>query len=215
MEMKITKVKDFEVTGSGSAPQWKSAEWQTLKLVSKLKSPYSTRAKVVYSEKGIYFLFDNEDRKLTCTMFRDCQDIYQEDVVEVFLWTDEGKDLYFEYELSPLAIELPIVVPNHKGAFMGWRPWHYEGDRVTRRATSVRGGPREPMAGCEAWMAEFFIPFALLRGLGNTPPKAGTRWRGNLYRIDYDAGKAAQWAWCEASGTNFHNFHHFGTLVFE
>jgi hypothetical protein len=214
MNMTLAKVDDFEVTGDGKAAQWKKAEWQPLKLVGKAKTGYATKAKVVSSEKGIYFLFDSEDKKLTCSMFQDCQDIYREDVIEVFLWPNEEQDLYFEYEISPMAVELPILVPNYKGGFMGWRPWHYEGDRMTRRATSVRGGPRSPMAAVRGWMAEFFIPFALLRGLGNTPPKPGASWRANLYRIDYDSGEATQWAWCEDTGTNFHDFRKFGTMVF-
>jgi len=214
MEMTIAKADDFEVTGDGTAVAWKRAEWQKLNLVGKTKTGYATRGKVLYSETGLYFLFDNEDRKLTCTMFQDCQDIYREDVIEVFLWPDERQELYFEYEISPLAVELPILVPNHKGEFMGWRPWHYEGLRQTRRATSVRGGPRTPMATVEGWMAEFFIPFALLRGLGNTPPTPGVRWRANLYRIDYDGGSAVQWAWCGKTGVNFHDFRNFGTIVF-
>ena len=214
MELTIAKVDDFEVTGNGEAGQWSKAEWQALKLVGKAKTGYATRGKLLYSDKGIYFLFDSEDKKLTCTMFQDYQDIYREDVIEVFLWPNEAQDLYFEYEISPMGVELPILVPNHKGGFMGWRPWHYEGERQTRRATFVRGGPRSPMAAVEGWMAEFFIPFALLRGLGNTPPAKGSSWRANLYRIDYDSGEATQWAWCEKTGANFHDFRNFGALRF-
>jgi hypothetical protein len=70
------------------------------------------------------------------------------------------------------------------------------------------------MAPVEGWMAEFFIPFALLRGLGNVPPKPGTAWRGNIYRIDYDAAPPSHWAWSPITGPSFHNFREFGTLVF-
>ena len=122
MEVKVARVTDFDVTGEGRAPQWSQAEWLTLGIVSKARNSYATRVKVAYSETGVYLLFDCEDRKLTCTMLQDFQDIYREDVVEVFLWPDPAQDLYFEYELSPLGIELPILVPNHKGTFMGWRP---------------------------------------------------------------------------------------------
>ena len=31
-------------------------------------------------------------------------------------------------------------MPNLDGKFLGWRPWHYEGDRKTRKATSAVGG---------------------------------------------------------------------------
>jgi hypothetical protein len=40
------------------------------------------------------------------------------------------------------------------------------------------------------------------------------RWRANLYRIDYDADRPSQWAWCTRTGGNFHDFRRFGTLRF-
>ena len=57
-------------------------------------------------------------------------DLWTEDVVEIFFWPDEEMPVYFEYELSPRNYELPILVPNKAGSFLGWRPWKYEGERA-------------------------------------------------------------------------------------
>ena len=84
---------------------------------------------------------DGTDRKLTATMNEDFMDLWNEDVFEVFLWTDERHPIYFEYEISPLNQELPILIPNFGGQFLGWRPWHYEKDRLITKATSVTGRP--------------------------------------------------------------------------
>jgi hypothetical protein len=215
MEMTVKKIdSDFEVTGDGSAPAWNQTEWQPLSRVNG-ETTYQSRIKVLYSDTGIYFLADCEDNKLTCTMTEDFDNIFKEDVIEVFLWTLQDENLYFEYEISPLEVELPILVANHEPTgFQGWRPWHYEGNRKTRKATSVRGGKKESMAEVDGWSAEFFIPFALLKGVGNVPPESGTIWRANMYRIDYDSG-TTQWAWETDAGSNFHNFREFGTFVFE
>jgi hypothetical protein len=134
--------------------------------------------------------------------------------VEIFLWPDESHPLYFEYEISPLGVELPILVPNRDGKFFGWRPWHYGDERLVRRATSVRGGEKLPLARIEEWTAEFFIPFALLIAVIPGIPKPGCRWRANMYRIDYDDGQPSHWAWCPDTRTTFHDFRHFGTFLF-
>lgn len=210
----VRRTADFAVSGDGAAAEWAKADWLPLTPVSG-SSAYGSRAKMLYSDTGMYFLFDCEDRRLTCTMTEDGDDIYEEDVVEVFLWPDARQVLYFEYEISPLGVELPLLIPNQGGVFMGWRPWHYEGARKVRRATAVRGGPKAPMAAVEGWSAEFFVPFALLRGLGSVPPARGVLWHGNLYRIDYDESPATHWAWSAASGPNFHNYRGFGTLRFD
>lgn len=212
--LEVSSTKDFDVTGLGDAPEWGSVQWQPLKRVGVGKSEYKTRAKVLYSRKGMYFLVECEDRQLSCTLTEPFSDIYTEDVVEVFLWPDESQNLYFEYEVSPLGVELPIMVANNDGRFFGWLPWHFEGSRRTVAKTHILGGPKESMAKVDGWITEFFIPFDLLTGLANTPPSTGTCWRANIYRIDYDAAPSSQWSWCERTGGDFHDLHNFGVFVF-
>ena len=211
----IAKVKDFKVTGDGKADAWNNASWQRLARLGEGPLRYSTKAKVLYSDKGIYFLFKCADRKLTCNLARDFDDLYKQDVVEVFLWPNTRQNLYFEYEVSPLGRQLPILVPNNRGIFFGWRPWHFNGDRRTKVKTSVLGGKKAAMARVTGWLAEFFIPFSLLKGLGNVPPSEGTTWRANMYRIDYDRQTRSLWAWSSVSGNTFHDFHNFGAFKFE
>jgi hypothetical protein len=210
----VGRTEDFEVTGNGSSAAWAKAEWTALHRRQPDGHPYESRFKILYSKTGIYILFDGTDRKLTTTGRGDFEDLWVEDVYEAFFWTDESEPVYFEYEISPLGHELPILVPNAGGAFMGWRPWHYEGDRKTRKATAVSGGAKEAGASVERWSAEVFIPFALFRGLKNPIPKPGTRWRANFYRMDHDDQKTTQWDWARV-GPSFHEYEKFGVLLFE
>lgn len=209
----IHKSQDFKITGSGSSEFWKAAEWTDLVLQDQNSSIYKTKVKVLYSESGIYFLFDCEDTKLTSTMKNDNMNLWEEDVVELFLWTDEDFPVYFEYELSPFNYELPIIVPNYKGIFLGWLPWHYEGDRKTQHATSVKNENKINGSKISGWLAEIYIPYKLLAPLNKVPPVSGTRWRANMYRIDYDNG-AVHFAW-QKTNRSFHEFNKFGTFIFE
>ncbi len=210
----VQRVDDFELTGDGCAAAWQPVPWNTLTRMGSGPDFHKTQAKTAWSDAGLYFLFDCEDRKLACTNLKDDDDIYTEDVVEVFLWPDESRVLYFEYELSPMNVELPILIPNLNGTFLGWKPWHYEGDRRVRRATAVRGGPRTPGAAISGWTAEFFIPFKLFLGIASSVPGSGTEWRANMYRNDYDQGPISQWAWCTDTGVNYHTYKGFGRFVF-
>jgi hypothetical protein len=201
-ETLIEHTKDFELTGNGKAAEWSATTWITLPHRDGAKK-YETRAKLLYSTTGIYGLFFCEDPVITSTLKEDNADLYNEDVVEIFFWPDESAPLYFEYELSPHNYELPILVPNDKGTFFGWLPWHYEGERKTRHATQITS---------KSWTAEFFIPYALLKPLANVPPAKGIKWRCNFYRIDYDQG-SSEWSW-RPIRTNFHDIESFGTIVF-
>lgn len=209
-KLHITKTADFEVTGDGKNSAWELTEWVTLSRI-KGTSPYETRAKLLYSEKGIYALYHCEDRKINATLQEDFSSLWREDVIEIFFWPDETFPIYFEYELSPLNYELAILVPNLNGQSSGWMPWNYRGQKKTRKATKIMKDEEGTITG---WTGEFFIPYALLRPLQNVPPVPGTEWRANIYRIDYDEAESSYWSW-QPVNNNFHEFEKYGTFVFE
>lgn len=214
----VKRTSDFKITGTGNSANWKTAEWVTItKQESSSTKDLMTQVKLLYSDQGMYFLFKCEDQKVTATLQEDFAALFKEDVIEVFLWPDQSVPVYLEYEISPLNYELAILIPNMNGRTSGWRPWHYDGKRKVQHATSVQGGEKKSHAPIKSWMAEFFIPYALLGSLVAEPPTAGTQWRGNFYRIDYDDGYTT-WTWQKTThgkAGNFHEYKKFGTLVFE
>ncbi len=218
MQITIPATADFDVTGDGSNPAWQNAEWVALNPLSgplgEAAHDYATRIKMLYSDTGLYILFDGEDRALTATLEGDYLKLWTEDVYEFFFWTDEQHSIYFEYEISPLGYELPLIIPNFDGAFFGWIPWQYEGDRVTKKAVVILGGPQTSGAEIEGWRAEVFVPYDLLAPLPKVPPQPGMRWRANFYRIDYDDGKTTYWSWSPIE-RSFHEYERFGTIIFE
>ena len=214
----IKKTTDFAVNGEGTAPNWSAAQWVNITVQNGpgQKQPgkqFTSRVKILYSEKGMYFLFDNEDKKLTATILEDFGALFKEDVVEVFLWPDTSVPIYLEYEISPLDYELVILVPHLKGGIQGWKPWHYDDRNKVQHATSIQGGQKKSMAAVEGWKAEFFIPFRLMNPMVPATPTSGTKWKGNFYRIDYDQ-ETAYYSW-QKTGGSFHEFQKFGTLIFE
>jgi hypothetical protein len=204
----INKTHDFPISGDGNSINWQNEKWLILPEDDSSGVAYQTKLKLLYSDSGIYCLYHCEDRHITATLKEDFSDLFNEDVVEVFFWPDFKVPIYFEYELSPLNHELPLIVPNLNGNFLGWRPWHYEGNRKTRHTIHME------MSGSSvlSWTAEFFIPFALLKPMNNVPPAHGTRWRANFYRIDYDHD-ISSWSWKPVK-TNFHEYEKFGTVIF-
>lgn len=212
----VRQTEDFTVTGNGDASAWATTDWEPLQARTSEGWPYATRVKMLYSRTGLYVLMDGEDHTITATMNEDFLDLWNEDVFEFFLWPDEQYPVYFEYEISPLGYELPILIPNFGGQYLGWRPWHYEGPRKTQTATSTTGGPKQSGARVTGWKAEVFVPYELLKPLRNVPPRSGTKWRANFYRADYDNGKdkSMSWDWARV-GPSFHEFSKFGTLVFD
>ncbi|HQR06861.1 MAG TPA: amidohydrolase family protein [Gemmatales bacterium] len=212
-ELRVMLTEEFKITGDGKAEAWKKAAWEPLPLRTKNGLPYETKIKLLYSKTGLYVLMEATDQKITASL-DDFQNLWNEDCFEVFLWPDERHTTYFEYEISPLNKELPILIPNFGGKFLGWRPWHYDGNRKIQKTTSAVGGALASGSAVSGWQAEFYIPFELLKPLQNVPPVPGTRWRANFYRMDYDDNRKTAWQWAPV-GLSFHEFNKFGTLIFE
>ena len=200
----VKSTTDFELKADTTQIEWKKSNWLKLPKRGGTKN-YQTKFKILHSRSGLYCLFFCEDQKITSTLKKDFEDLYNEDVVEAFFWTDESFPVYFEYELSPYNFELPIMVPNNKGKFFGWLPWHFEGARKTIHQAAIHSNKN--------WVAAFFIPYELLKPLGNVPPKSGTKWHCNFYRIDYDE-KSSEWSWKPTQKT-FNEKEKFGNVVFE
>lgn len=212
--LKIKRTSDFEITGDGTSKNWNCTEWVIIPQRNSKKNLLITKTKILYSDTGIYFLFHCQDKILTATMDADFKDLWKEDVVEVFLWPDEDSPVYFEYEISPLNYELPILISNEEFDLVRWIPFHYDSDRKTHHATSIQGGEKKSNSIIKSWTAEFFIPYKLLRPLNNVPPTSGTSWRANLYRVDYDKDNKSFWSW-QLTTQTFHQYEKFGVFLFE
>ena len=210
--LRLDCVSDFPITGRGDHSFWKRAPHVSLAPVQ-ADFTYRTAAKALWSETGLYFFVECEDRVLRNSFTEDFADLFLEDVVEIFLQPGPENSGYFEYEVSPLGHEIPLLVSQVDGTFHGWLPWKYTGPRKCRAQTVICGGDKAPEAECVGWSVECFIPFALLTGL-TSPPTSGTTWRANFCRLDYDTGGAQHSTWSPAVGTNFHDVANFGRIVF-
>ena len=223
--LRVRSTTDFEITGDGKNEAWSKTDWQSLYRRNGAGLPLAeepttrSRVKLLYSATGRYALLEGADKTLTATFNRDGAHLWEEDCFEVFLWPDEKQPNYFEYEISPLGFELPLLMSNQNGKLFRWQPWSFDEERQgiprkVRKATSITGGAKQSGAEISGWTAEVFLPYHLLQPLNNVPPKPGMSWRANFYRMDHDDGRTSAWSWAPV-GRSFHEIQKFGTLTFE
>lgn len=212
MSFHIIKQKDFDLLPKNTV-KFIGKQGKILERTGGEKA-YRTEVKSVYSETGIYFLFSCEDRRITCTFQKDGEDLYMEDVLEIFLQPDVAHPVYMEYELSPMNKELALMVCHNGNSFHGWLPFHYTGMRCARHITWTKSGELQSGAPCREWYAMIYIPFALFEGTIVRYPAEGTVWRGNIFRIDRDDDEASRYALFPECGIEFHDFEKFGEMLF-
>lgn len=212
-ELKVAHTADFAVDGADADKHWEGIAWTPLAPRANTDAAMKSEFKMLYSGKGLYVRMRGDDRRVTATLQEDFADLYNEDVFEFFFWPDQSQPIYFEYEISPLGFELPILVPNFGGQFLGWRPWHYEGGRRIQKVVHIESGEAKHGAAIAGWQATMFVPYEILAPLKNVPPAPGATWRANFYRMDYDNPQTHSWDWSRV-GDSFHEYEKFGTLIF-
>jgi hypothetical protein len=212
--LSVHKCSDFEVNGKGNNNEWNKCTWSTITKLDSGGKAYNTAFKMLYSDKGIYVLFKGSDDRITTSSTKDFDALFKGDVFEVFFQTDTATSIYLEYEINHLNKELVLLVPNFNGRAFGWQPFAYVNNRKVEKSVSVEGGKAEINSAITGWTAEIFFPYALFNPLLNVPPKAGTVWRANFYRLDYDSGQMIKWAWSLIE-KNFHEYKKFGTIIFK
>ncbi len=209
----VRRCSDFAVNGKGDNRQWDSVEWTALVKLDSKGADYATRFKIMYSAKGIYVLFAGDDSKITSPFTRDFDKIFKGDVFEVFFQPNPAVPAYFEYEVTPLARELVLLLVQDEDGIRSWAPWPYERDKVSKKVT-VSGGPQRDGASISSWTAELFFPYGILSPLKGVPPAKGAQWRANFCRLDYDSGSMVKWAWAPID-TSFHELERYYTLIFQ
>lgn len=213
----IRKTVDFQVSGKGDNAAWEKSGWQEFIKIDSGGKFYTSKSKMLYSEKGIYLLFSGADDLISTKNYEDDDDIYEGDVFEFFLHTDPAKPAYFEYEINQLNKQLVLILSGAPNRNLAWSPWRHEynKDPLILKKTVLGSGTKKPGAKISGWTAEIFIPYEVLGLLPGLPPKSGMVWRANFCRIDYDSGKMIQYTWSKKIKSSFHDLDKLGYIIFE
>jgi Carbohydrate-binding family 9 len=166
-----------------------------------------TQIKILYDDTFLYFAFRCEDENIWATLKQRDAHLWEEEAVEVFLQADPRQPDYIELEVNPLGTILDIYL---RGAR---KPLHFESwnSEELRWAVQVNGTV-DGKGGDKEWTCEIALPMEDIVTAPNLPPRAGDRWRLNLYRIE-KMPHAAYLAW----SPTFEDFHvptRFGEIVF-
>jgi len=218
----VKKTADFQVSGRGDNAAWSNTSWQIFSRVDSGGRNYKSRSKILYSEKGIYVLFEGEDERVTTKDYEDDDEIYEGDVFEFFLQTEKGKP-YFEYEINQRGRQLILTLSGTPHRNLAWSPWRheYKKDPLIQKKVFIKVRDKKtnmdvtPGAMITSWTAEIFFPYELFSLLPGSMPRPQTVWRANFGRIDYDSGKMVQWSWSQKIKRDFHELDNFGSILFE
>jgi hypothetical protein len=171
-------------------------------------APYKTEVRALYDDTFLYFSFRCRDDNIWATFKTRDQHLWDEEVVEVFLQADPHQASYIELEVNPLGTMLDIYLLDIR------KPLHYESWNSQKLKWGVQvSGTIDGNTGDREWTCEIAVPLEDVVTAKNLPPKAGDRWRMNLYRVE-QLPEPALLAWSPTYKDDFHLPEKFGEIVF-
>lgn len=191
-----------------------ASEWARHAGITWGHDRYRTTFRAVWTADALVARFDCDDNAPWWTMGERDDELWNEEVVEIFVDPLRQGRGYAEVEISPANVVCDLRIAEPWPSLSGDRTWDWGGleTRVTRNPSGH-------------WTAVVVLPFEGLAGLsgevaGVPPPAPGDRWRFNVFRIKRPHGPSdpdrdvIYAAWAVPDGPSFHDPSVFRELVF-
>ncbi|MCM8764223.1 MAG: carbohydrate-binding family 9-like protein [Candidatus Omnitrophica bacterium] len=204
------------VDGNIDEPAWRKAvPISFVKIVSLDKPVSTTMAYCLYDDRCIYFAFACNDRDIWATLKNRDSQLWDQDVVEIFLKPDFFDDSFYEFQVSPRNIVLDAFILRRFREKMFWRftEWNCAG---FKSATRINGTLNNWLDEDNSWKIEISIPFKALLSDGRVPARNDV-WLVNFGRYDYSVylenGFEVSTS-CAIKKFDFHRYEEWSRLKF-
>ena len=171
-----------------------------------------SEAKVLWDDNNLYVAFDFKDTDIWGALLKHDDKLWTQEAAELFIDADGDQQTYVELQVSPRNTTFDSWLPAYRKNDNAW-------DAPIKTAVNVRGTLDKRDDKDEGWTVEMMIPLETVKGrmaeMRNVPPKVGTEWRVNFFRMDMPSGKTQNaCAWSPPLVGDFHALDKFGVLVF-
>jgi hypothetical protein len=200
---------DFAPNADPNAPQWRDAP-KVIAPNNPLGSPepaHRTEIRSRWTDNNLHFLFICPFEQLYPKPGQpettgETNKLWDYDVAEVFIgWDWNNINRYKEFEISPRGEWVDLDIDRLHPLQDSGIHWDSGFQLKTRIDESKK-----------IWYGEFSIPW---KSIAPEPPKAGQRFRLNLYRIQGPPPDRTMIAWQKTGARNYHVPEAFGTLRLE
>lgn len=196
---------------------WKQTTPVTLKENESGKevsdSSVTTQVKACYDIHNLYIAFVCNDPDIWCDYTRRDEYLWKEEVVEIFIDTDETPDNYIEIELSPSNVLFDSFIINPQKIDFA-ETSKFDLNHIMT-AVYIDGTLNNREDQDKKWVVEMSIPFSDMMKKKNSKKLSMQKWRINFFRVNRDKGKEeGKYAWSPTYGS-FHTPSKFGIFLFK
>lgn len=164
------------------------------------KATQNTFVSLSWNNENLYIAYRSGDSKIIgYAKKKDSKIFNTDDLVEIFIDPDGDGQNYVEIGVNAFSSNYDLLVTCISPNCGGWK---------ASLAFDIKGMETVSKITPEGFDTEIKIPFSSLEKIKNgnfTKPEAGTKWRGNTFRIDY--GKTTEYLALQYYKSLNHGFH--------
>jgi Carbohydrate family 9 binding domain-like len=201
------------IDGELAEPAWDKAAVTPpfVRSMDGQRATAATEARLLWDDLNLYVAFQCEDTNVSGRFFKDDEQLYTSNVVEIFVNPSGDSSRYDEIEVAPTnaLFDASFTGGPRKGMELAW-------SSHARHAVHVDGTLNDSRDVDRGWTVELAIPFASLTGMDKPRPQRGDRWKFNLYRLRQGPGQPGEGqAFSPPMRGDFHALDRFATMRFE
>ncbi|MFD1605132.1 carbohydrate-binding family 9-like protein [Flavobacterium artemisiae] len=176
----VYKVKS-EITIDGNLSDWKNPFLGPFLIHNTSgKATQETFVSLSWNDENLYLAYKCQDSQILGSQQKKDSKIFEtDDLAEIFLDPDGDGKNYLEVGVNAFSTYYDVLLKCISPECGGWNmamDFDIKGIKAISKTTT------------EGYIVEIKIPFSSLEKIENghfAKPKAGTKWKGNAFRIDY------------------------------
>jgi len=176
-------------------------------------STIMTWAACCYDRQNFYIAFECNDPDIWSTYTERDQQLWKQEVVEVFIDTDNDPATYIEIEVSPSNVLFDSYIV---------KPADIDIDQTAQfnlsgimTAVHIQGTLNNKTDRDKKWTVEIAVPFKDMIENSEKVNFKNMQWKINYYRINQDRNDQPGWYAWSPTGSHFHVPSKFGLLKFD
>jgi hypothetical protein len=211
-----TKVKNGSIKIDGKLDEKAWAEAPTtsefVRTMDGAPAEQKTTAKLLWDDKFLYVAFINEDKDVWATLDKHDDKLWTQEADEMFIDADGDGKTYVELQVNPKGATFDSYLPTYRQNTNDWESGMKAGVKVDGTLNKRDDTDKQ-------WVAELAIPLTAAMGkekeMKNVPPKPGTVWRVNFFRMDQPNNRPQSGTgWSPPLVGDFHALDKFGEIIF-
>lgn len=144
------------------------------------KALQNTYVSFLWDDENLYIAYNCTDSNIIGKpQTKDAQIFYTDDLVEIFIDPDGDGQNYVEIGVNAFSTNYDLLLRCISPECGGWK---------TEIDFNIKGMETVSNINSEGYTVEIKIPFTSLEKIKNanfSKPKTGTKWKANVFRIDY------------------------------